>query len=410
MKKHHKETPDKTLQPSKTGFGYDLSGKPIDGIKKRLKVFLQKLSVFILALPLIYIYVPLRFIARKISALMLWINKEDANYDGQKKVLRRLAYVASYHPYEGKSAYLSYLDKHITGEKTKAQKIRWAIYFLTPWAIGVLLFFLVPFVRSLIFSFYDLEPTPDGILTTYVGFRNYLYALNEHVTSNTSFRVELVNTTLDALINIPVLLIFSLFIAVMLNMKFRGRALVRAIFFIPVILNSAAVTSALGGGEAIAALLEEQGVDQIFNLEFYLLQTGMMPWLISFIVGLIDRIYAILSLAGVPILLFLASIQSVPKHLYEAAKIEGATGYESFWLITLPNVSPHIVTVTVYALVDTFMTSSVSGIISRELGNSQRWGESAAMAWIYVTTVLLLLLILAVFAKAFKIGGSHYEK
>jgi len=131
---------------------------------------------------------------------------------------------------------------------------------------------------------------------------------------------------------------------------------------------------------------------------------------ITFIVGLIDRIYAILSLAGVPILLFLASIQSVPKHLYEAAKIEGATGYETFWLITLPNVSPHIITVTVYALVDTFLTSPVSGIISSELAKSTRWGESAAMAWIYVSAIVMLLLVLAVFAKVFKIGGSHYEE
>ncbi len=291
----------------------------------------------------------------------------------------------------------------------RREKLIWAIIFLTPWVLGLLIFFLIPFFRSLYFSFFTLEPTPDGIVSTFAGFNNYIYAFNQHVTSSTSFRVELVNTTLDAVINIPVLLIFSLFIAVMLNMKFKGRAFVRAIFFIPVILNSAAVTTALGGGDAIAALLEEQGINQIFDLEFYLVQSGMMPWLINFIVGLIDRIYAILSLAGVPILLFLASIQSVPKHLYEAAKIEGATGYETFWLITLPNVSPHIITVTVYALVDTFLTSSVSGIISQELGKSTRWGESAAMAWIYVSTIVVILLVLAVFAKAFKIGGSHYE-
>lgn len=291
----------------------------------------------------------------------------------------------------------------------KREKMIWAVIFLLPWAIGFLLFFLIPFLRSLYYSFYTLEPTPDGIITTWNGIGNYLYALNQHVSGNTSFRVELVNTSLDAIINIPVLLIFSLFIAVMLNMKFKGRAIVRAIFFIPVILNSAAVTSALGGGEAIAAILEEQGVSQIFDLEFYLLQMGAMPWLVTFIVGLIDRIYVILSMAGVPILLFLASIQSVPKHLYEAAKIEGATGYESFWLITLPNVSPHIVTVTVYALVDTFLTSSVSTLISDELGKPNRWGESAAMAWIYVSIIILILLVLAVFAKAFKIGGSHYE-
>lgn len=292
----------------------------------------------------------------------------------------------------------------------KRQKMFWAIMFLLPWFLGFMMFFLIPFMRSLYFSFFTLEATPEGIISTYAGFNNYVYAWSQHVTSSTSFRVELVNTTLDALINIPVLLIFSLFIATMLNMKFKGRAFVRAIFFIPVILNSAAVTSALGGGDLMAQILEEQGISQIFDLEFYLIQSGMMPWLISFIVGLIDRIYAILSLAGVPILLFLASIQSVPKHLYEAAKIEGATGYETFWLITLPNVSPHIITVVVYALVDTFLTSSVSGIISSELARSTQWGQSAAMAWIYVTTIIMLLLLLAVIAKAFKIGGSHYEE
>ncbi len=291
----------------------------------------------------------------------------------------------------------------------KNQKLMWGIIFLLPWLIGFITLFAVPFFESLRYSFYELTPRSGEILKVFIGFDNYVYAFNEHVTRNTSFKVELINTTIDALINLPVLLIFSLFIAVMLNMKFKGRAIVRAIFFIPVILNSAAVASALGGGDAIASLLEEQGIDRIFDLEFYLLQTGMAEWLIAFIVELIDRIYSILSLAGVPILLFLASIQSVPKHLYEAAKIEGATAYETFWLITLPNVTPHLITVTVYALVDTFLTSSISDIISDEL-NHQNWGLSSAMAWVYVGTIIVMLVSLAVIAKWMKIGGSHYEE
>lgn len=290
----------------------------------------------------------------------------------------------------------------------KNQKRIWAAIFLAPWVIGFILLFLVPLIRSLIYSFYELTPEAGGITQTFIGFQNYAYAINEHVTSTSSYRVELINTTLDSFINLPVLLIFSLFIAVLLNMKFRGRAAVRAIFFIPVILNSAAVATALGGGDAISQILEQSGIDRIFDLEFYLIQTGMTPVIVTFIVGLISRIYDILALAGVPILLFLASIQSVPKHLYEAAKIEGATSYEMFWLITLPNVSPHIVTVTVYALVDTFLTSPVSTIISDEL-KVQHWGLSSAMAWIYVGTILVMLGSLAVLAKGLKIGGSHYE-
>ncbi|MCD6482154.1 MAG: sugar ABC transporter permease [Candidatus Izimaplasma sp.] len=291
----------------------------------------------------------------------------------------------------------------------KNQKVVMGIVFLLPWIIGFTFLFAVPFFESFRYSFYELTPKSGEIIKVFIGLDNYVYAFNEHVARNTSFKVELINTTLDALINLPVLLIFSLFIAVMLNMEFKGRAIVRAIFFIPVILNSAAVASALGGGDAIASLLEAQGIDKIFDLEFYLLQTGMSEWLITFIVGLIDRIYAILSLAGVPILLFLASIQSVPKHLYEAAKIEGATSYETFWLITLPNVTPHLITVTVYALVDTFLTSSVSDIISDEL-NHQNWGLSSAMAWVYVGTIIVMLVSLGFLAKGLKIGGSHYEE
>ena len=144
------------------------------------------------------------------------------------------------------------------------------------------------------------------------------------------------------MINLPVLLIFSLFIAVLLNKEFRGRAVVRAIFFIPVILNSAAVSTVMSGaGSIMGELFMEENTMVIFDLSLYLNNLGIGKDLVAFVVGLIDRVYTILTLAGVPILLFLAAIQSVPKHLYEAATIEGATAYEMFWLITLPNVSPY---------------------------------------------------------------------
>lgn len=290
------------------------------------------------------------------------------------------------------------------------QKLFWAVIFLLPWFIGLLLLFIVPFFQSLNYSFYKLTPQVGSILFEYVGFGNYLFAFNEHVSTatSTSFSVEMINTMSDVAFNIPVLLIFSLFMAVLLNMKFKGRGIVRAIFFVPVILNSVAVASALGGGSIMTEILEQQGIGKIFDLQFFLLQSGLPEFMVSSVVGLIDRIYDILSLSGVPILLFLASIQSIPGHLYEAAKIEGATGYETFWLITLPNVTPHILTVVVYALVDTFLTSPVSSIIQTEL-NTQNWGVSSAMAWIYVLFILGTLLVVFLLAKLFKVGGSHYE-
>lgn len=296
--------------------------------------------------------------------------------------------------------------KPMTYEK---QKFLWSLLFLLPWVAGLAILFVLPFFNSLRYSFFELKPQVGFIQETFVGIENYLYALNLHTSGATSFKVELVNTLTDVVINLPVLLIFSLFIAVLLNMKFKGRAIVRAIFFIPVILNSAAVASALGGGDAINEILSQQGIGKIFDLQYFLLQSGLPEFLVGFVVGLIDRIYDILALSGVPILLFLASIQSIPGHLYEAAKIEGATSYEMFWLITLPNVTPHILTVTIYALVDTFLTSPVSEIISDEL-NRQNWGLSSAMAWIYVLCILGILIVIVLLFKLLKIGDSHYER
>lgn len=295
--------------------------------------------------------------------------------------------------------------------KYNQRKVLWGLVFVTPWLIGFVSLFAVPFVQSFYYSFFKLTPVVGGIEKEFVGIGNYLFAMNEHVVANTnsSFKIELLDTLKDALLNLPVLLIFSLFIAVLLNHEFRGRAAVRAIFFIPVILNSSAVTIALGQGGTITDLLLEESAVGIFDLGQYLMNIGIGLDLVNFVAGLIGRIYDILTLSGVPILLFLAAIQSVPKHLYEAATIEGATGYEMFWLITLPNVSPHIITVSIYAIIDTFLTSSVSTVITGEF-NKQEWGLSSAMSWIYVASVILLLMIFFAATKILGIGDSHYER
>ena len=294
------------------------------------------------------------------------------------------------------------------GLNYKQQKLLWAFIFLTPWLIGIGLLFVYPLITSFRYSFNFLELTRnDGLITIPVGFANYRNALLEHTYGELIFQEVLLSTLVDVLINMPVIIIFSLFIATILNTEFRGRAIVRAIFFVPVILNSGAIAAALSSGESLTQVLMESGnLGAVFNLEEYLLRAGMGTGLVGFIVSLIERIYSILSLAGVPILLFLASIQSIPKHLYEAAEIEGATKYEQLWLITLPNVTPHIVTVAIYVLVDTYLTSDVSTYIA-SLGRTE-WGLSAAMSWIYVAMMLLVLALVLVIAKVFKWGENHY--
>ncbi len=294
--------------------------------------------------------------------------------------------------------------------KYDTQKKIWGVIFLLPWIIGFVTLFAYPFITAIFYSFYDITPIKGGIDLKFVGIENYHFAFFEHTYATTSsFQVELLTTITDAVINLPVLLIFSLFIAVLLNKEFRGRALVRAIFFIPVILNSAAVATVMSGaGSIMGDIFMEENTMIIFDLSLYLNNLGVGKDLITFVVGLISRVYTILTLSGVPILLFLAAIQSVPKHLYEAATIEGATAYEMFWLITLPNVSPHIITVSIYAIIDTFLTSNAARVINYEY-TRQNYGYSLAMSWSYVVVILTILLVIFVVSKALKLGEHAYE-
>lgn len=296
-----------------------------------------------------------------------------------------------------------------SGLSYKNQKRLWAGIFLAPWVIGFLFLFLVPLVTSFTYSFYNLSVGEGGGLNmVWVGLGNYQNALFEHTVGTTIFQMEMLTTVQDVLINIPVIMIFSLFIATILNSEFKGRAIVRAIFFIPVILNSAAVASAMSSGQIMTdALTETGGFGAIFELDQYLIRAGIGTGLVDLVVGLVERIYSILALSGVPILLFLASIQSIPRHLYEAAEIEGATKYEMFWLITLPNVTPHLTTVAIYVLIDTFLSSPVAAYINRL--KTTEWGLNAAMSWLYVGAMLVILIIVVLIAKAFKWGESNYD-
>ncbi len=130
----------------------------------------------------------------------------------------------------------------------------------------------------------------------------------------------------------------------------------------------------------------------IFDLNMFMVSIGLPVGLVNFLSGITTAIYRTISYSGVQILIFLAAIQSVPTHLYEAARIEGATKYESFWKITLPMVSPIIMTVVVYTIIDSFLRSEVNDIINIQLTNAN-YGYHAAMSWIYMLSSILLLTV-----------------
>lgn len=280
------------------------------------------------------------------------------------------------------------------------------LLFILPWLIG----FIMYYVRSLILttqfslSFVDIAET-GGYTTSFIGLDNFKTALTEHAT----FNQILVNSITNILIDVPFITFFSLFIAILLNTKFKGRTAVRAIFFLPILLSSGAVLQALnlatqniqgGAASTIAEMAPTSGV----NVDYFIgvfMDLGLPDQLMNYVINLIGRIYDIVRASSVQIIIFIASLQSVPSSLYEVSKIEGATSYETFWKVTFPMVSPLILTNVVYTIVDSFVNSDVVDIAYTTAFSTYDYGLSSAMSILSTVIVCVILLIVGTIITKF---------
>jgi len=266
--------------------------------------------------------------------------------------------------------------------------------FVLPFIIGLITFFLVPLIQSFIFSINKLEVVEGGYNLLPVGLSNYNRALRVHAT----YARDLVESVLYMLTNVPLIIIFSFFAANLLNQKFKGRSLARAIFFLPVILTSG-VMLVIDSGDLLQSSLGmtqtdgQEGAFRAVELARLLLRSRLSPTFIDHIISAVDRIYEIVSASGVQILVFLAGLQSISPSLFEASNIEGATGWENFWKITFPMVSPLILVNTVYSIIDSLTNSSnvVMGMIRDTAFASNDYGLSSAMAWLYFLAILVIV-------------------
>jgi ABC-type sugar transport system permease subunit len=278
---------------------------------------------------------------------------------------------------------------------TLEQKKAWyGVLFATPLIIGLIMLFILPLIQSFRFSLSSISLVEGGFAVDYKGFSNFTSLF----TSNPDYPRKLAESVINMVVNVPIIIIFSLFAAVLLNQKFKGRALARAIFFLPVILASSAIanldissfvggSSLGGGGEGSSNLL------QSFELKKMLLDSGIAPIFVNYVTGAVDRIYEIISSSGVQILIFLAGLQSISPSLYEASKIEGATGYEIFWKVTFPMITPLILTNMVYSIIDSFSSNKINALISQTAFKTFDFGLSAAMSWTYFIIVAIILAI-----------------
>ena len=230
----------------------------------------------------------------------------------------------------------------------KAREGAWGYLFISPWIIGAAVLFIWPLFRSIYLSFEKVTDLTN-LQTEWVGLANY----KDIATKDVSFLPTLGNTMSKIASDVPLILVFSLVMAVLLARVTRGQTFLRTVFFLPVVIGSAAVIQKLiqfGAGEAMT----ESTLGPLMNTAQTSGEYGMgsAQGLVGPIQTVVTRLTTIIWHTGVEILLFVAGLNSIPESLYEAAEVDGATGWESFWKITLPMLSPVILVVTIYALVD----------------------------------------------------------
>ncbi|MFW6306743.1 MAG: carbohydrate ABC transporter permease, partial [Bacillota bacterium] len=210
--------------------------------------------------------------------------------------------------------------------------------FTLPFTLGFVLFFLYPFFQSIYFSFHKLKLTKDGYMLSYIYLENYFYSIFE----NADFTRTFVETITEMVTALPLILAFSFFAAILLNQKFKGRGLARVIFFLPVIYG-AGVVLRLEQTDFVTEMMQSSNNTSMFSgetLQVLLVQAKFLPNdIIGYILAAVENIPEIIRASGIQILIFLAGLQSISPSVYEAAEVEGATGWESFWLITFPMIS-----------------------------------------------------------------------
>ena len=292
--------------------------------------------------------------------------------------------------------------KSVSLEKKKS-RAGWL--FVLPFVIGLVLIYLPIIFESLKSTVYT--PGTNG---EFYGFGSYIEAFTHEDASE--FAQTLVEGIGGIILDIPMILLFSLFMAVLLNQKMAGRAAFRAIFFVPVIISTGVIAKA--EGFAVVDTLTNAGVaddgsgqnaaDRMVNaVDMSRLFSGISvtEGLFSYVTDAINNIFEIVNRSGVQMLIFLAGLQSISPAIYESVQIDGASAWETFWKITFPMISPMILVNAVYTVIDAFVVdSAVMDYISGLKGSGIPMPVQNAMSWIYFLLVIVILAIVVAVLSA----------
>jgi len=272
--------------------------------------------------------------------------------------------------------------------------------FILPFYIGFWFFFLSPLIESFRMSFSDVSVSSGtfGYRLDWVGLENYLEAFLK----NPTFTTNLTTSFTQMLWQVPVVIVLSLFLALIINQKFQGRIFIRAVFFLPVIFASGVALNIISSdsvaSSALAGSVVSSGeITKTTALKDLLVSAGFGSDIINYATKIANSLFSLVWRSGIQMIIFLAGLQSIPPTLYEASSIEGATSWENFWKITLPMLVPTIMINLVYTIVDTFTDASNSimqSVISLLSGSSSKYGLASAFAWTYFALVGVILSVI----------------
>ena len=281
--------------------------------------------------------------------------------------------------------------------------------FIAPFIIGFLAFMVKPLFQSLYMSFCTVEVSPNGIHNVFKGLANYIQAF----TIDTEFNRLLVEEISRMCINSLAIMVFSFFDALILNQKFKGRALVRAIFFLPVILSSGVILGVESNNALLASVQnmveETTSTTSVTDaIKSILLTSGIGASAFEKVFDIVDGIYDVAIASGIQIIIFLSGLQTISTNMYEAAAIEGCTAWESLWKITFPMISSLFLVNWIYTIVDFCMRSDnqVMEKISDQMIQYINYGFASAMSWIYF---LIVIVIIGVSSFIISKGVYYYD-
>lgn len=268
--------------------------------------------------------------------------------------------------------------------------------FILPFIIGFLVFMVQPFFQSLYMSLCTVNISAKGFENVFNGIQNYIDAFTVDIEFSRLLWEELSRMVINAM----AIMVFSFFVALLLNQKFKGRALVRAIFFLPVILSSGVIIGVEYDNALLASMqdmIETNGTGNSITvtLQEILITSGVGASAFQVVFDIIDGIYDVAIASGIQIIIFLSGLQTISESMYEAAAIEGCTAWESLWKITFPMVSSLFLVNWIYTIVDFCMRTDnqVMEKISEEMITQLNYGFSSAMSWIYFGVVILLIAV-----------------